>query len=118
MRIDFNKPFNYFIFFIIFIKVIFILSAIGHIILSHNSSSQASKIDAKLLFWKQRTEFIFIASMALLLIYYFKPGRVKHIDTETSFLFFLFGIILIFTANWGLFIKESPWVVSIVNSMK
>jgi hypothetical protein len=56
--------------------------------------------------------------MAILLIYYFNPRfSKKPINEETSFLFFLFGWILILTAKWGLFITEAPWYKQIVSNL-
>jgi len=115
MHLKFETTLDFFILFIIFIKIVFILSAVGHLIFSHSSSNKATKIDPKLVFWKERTEFIFIASMAILLIYHFKPGKNKPISEETSLLFFLFGWILLITAEWGLFFKEAPWYKKLVS---
>ena len=110
MRIKLETSLDYFIFFIILIKIVFIISAIGHLILSHSTNSKAQNIDPKLIYWKERTEFIFIVSMAILLIYQFHPRLSKKpIDQETSFLFFLFGWVLLFTAKWSIFIKEAHW---------
>lgn len=110
MPLKFETTLDFFIFFIIFIKIVFIISAIGHLILSHSTSSQAKNIDPKLVYWKERTEFIFIISMSILLIYHFNPRFPKKpIEEETSLLFFLFALILIFTAKWSLFIHEAPW---------
>lgn len=100
-----------FLLFIILIKIVFILSSVGHLILSHKHKD--SNLDPKLVYWKERTEFIFIISMAILLIYHFKPGHLKPISGETSILFFLFGWILIFTAKWSLFFKEAKWYKNI-----
>jgi hypothetical protein len=108
---------DYFVYFIIFIKIIFVISAIGHVILSHSTNSNANKIDPKLVYWKKRTEFIFIISMALLLIYHFNPRSRKEVNSETSLLFFLFGCVLIITADWNIFFKESPWYQKIVSSL-
>jgi hypothetical protein len=117
MRIKLETSLDYFIFFIILIKIVFIISAIGHLILSHSTNSKAQKIDPKLIYWKERTEFIFIVSMAILLIYHFNPRLSKKpIGEETALLFFLFGWILIFTAKWSLFIHEAPWYKNIVNN--
>jgi len=119
MRIKLETSLDYFIFFIVLIKIIFIISAIGHLILSHSTSSKAEKIDPKLVYWKERTEFIFIVSMAVLLIYHFNPRLSKKpIGEETALLFFLFGWILIFTAKWSLFIHEAPWYTKIVSMLK
>ena len=115
MQFKFETPLDFFIIFIIFIKFAFILSAIGHIILSHSSSDAAQKEDPTLLYWKERLEFIFFASMSILLIYHFKPGKNKPISEETALLFFLFGWILLVTAKWNLFFKEAPWYKTIVS---
>ena len=111
----FETTLDFFVFFIVLIKIVFIVSAVGHLILSHTSSNKAKQLDPKLVYWKKRTEFIFIASMAILLIYHFKPGKNKPISSETSLLFFLFGWILLFTAEWNIFFKEAPWYKKIVS---
>jgi len=118
MSLKFETKLDFFIFFIIIIKIIFILSAIGHLVLSHSVSSTAKKIDPKLVYWKERMEFIFIISMSILLVYHFKPGKNKIIGEETSLLFFLFGWILIFTSKWSLFFKEASWYKQLVSSFK
>ncbi len=115
----FETSLDLFILFIVLIKIVFVLSAIGHLVLSHSSNTDLQKkADPKLTYWKERTEFIFIISMSILLIYHFKPGNNKQVSEETSLLFFLFGIILVLTAQWSLFIKESPLYKRIVSSLK
>lgn len=115
----FETSLDYFVLFIVLIKIVFILSAIGHVILSHSTSSNAKKIDPKLIYWKERTEFIFIISMSILLIYYFNPRVAKRpIEEETALLFFLFGWILIITAKWSMFFHEAPWYKRIVSALK
>jgi len=117
----FEKPVDMFVLFIILIKIVFILSSIGHVILSHMSKknekngkeAKKEKEDAKLVYWKERTEFIFVICMSLLLIYYFRPGHMKPIDSETSLLFFLFGWILIITAKWSNFFASAKWYSNI-----
>jgi hypothetical protein len=99
---------DFFIFFIILVKIVFIISSIGHLILSQSTSAISAKIDPTLVYWKDRMEFIFIISMSMLLIYYFCPGlSKKNINEETGLLFFLFGGILIFKSKWSLFITGS-----------
>ena len=109
---------DYFLVFIIFVKIVFGLSVIGHLILTHSNLSGTKEYDDKLLYWKERTEFIFTIAMSILLIYHFNPRTSKHIplDKETSFLFFLFGWILIITANWSSFFTEAKWYQTIVNN--
>ncbi len=118
MRIKLETSIDYFLLFIVVIKVIFVLAAIGHIILSHSANKKAAKADPKLVHWKERTEFIFIISMAILLIYHFNPRwPQKEINSETSLLFFLFGVVLIITADWNIFVTESPWYKRIVSNI-
>jgi hypothetical protein len=100
---------DFYVLFLIIIKCIFVLAALGHVVLSHTNTS-FDKYDAKLLYWKERTEFIFIVSMSILLIYYFHPiMKSDPMSGETKLLFFLFGWILLITAKWKLFITEAPW---------
>jgi hypothetical protein len=57
--------------------------------------------------------------MSILLIYHFNPRYLsKPISSETKLLFFLFGWVLIITAKWGIFVKESPWYEEISNAVK
>ncbi len=110
-----DTGFDLFILFIILVKFVFIVAAIGHIILSH-TNTKFGKYDDTLVYWKERTEFVFILTMAILLIYHFHPKyHTKPISSETKLLFFLFGWVLIITAKWGIFVKESPWYEEIVN---
>ena len=110
------------IYIIIFIKVVFLISAIGHIILSrlNNTSNNSKILDQKLIYWKSRSEFIFIILMALLLIFIFNPRQdnKKYITKEMGILFYLFGFILIITADWSVFIKEANWFKQISNAVK
>lgn len=117
----FDSILDLFIAFIIFIKLVFVFSAIGHLVLTHLPVNITNKIgisDAKLVYWKERTEFIFIASMSVLLIYHFRPGHLKPISTESSLLFFLFGCVLIITAKWDLFFKETIWYKTISQALQ
>lgn len=121
MKLKLETWLDCFIFFIFLIKIIFVISALGHIILSlsPNKTDKSNKIDTTLLYWKERTEFVFIISMAILLIYHFQPYvPIRPIDRETTFLFFLFGLVLIITADWNIFVKEAPWYKSIVSILQ
>lgn len=118
MPINLDKPIDFLILFIIFIKIIFICSALGHLYFSYYTDPASKKDDKEMVYWKERTEFIFILSMSILLIYHFKPGKNKPVDNETSFLFFMFGWVLIITAKWKLFFKEAPWFKRLVKLIK
>jgi hypothetical protein len=119
MTLKFETSLDFFIFFIIIVKIVFIISAIAHLILSYSTIPKAKKIDNKVSYWKERTEFIFIISMAILLIYHFNPRLSKKpIGEETALLFFLFGWILIFTSKWSLFFTEASWYKKFVSALK
>ncbi len=92
--------------------------AVSHIYLK-TKGEEKSDLDKKVLYWKERFEFIFIAAMSILLIYLFNPRSNKNIvlDKETKILLFLFGFILLITAKWDIFIKESPIFARIQKSI-
>jgi hypothetical protein len=104
---------NYFtayIYSIIGIKLIFILLAITHIYFKIKGQI-GSDLDNKIMYWKERIEFIFIIFMAILLIYIFNP-RIPHINLlnyEVKLLIYLFGFILLITADWQAFFHETKW---------
>lgn len=102
--------YDIYVIFIFLIKIGFILMAISHIYLKFKGKEN-TELDNKILFWKDRLEFIFIVTMALLLIYLFNPRTDKSIliDKETKTLLYLFGFVLLITSKWDIFIKESPW---------
>jgi hypothetical protein len=98
--------------FIIIIKVVFILSAIAYAIMTHTPDVDLRREDRAGLI-KQQTEFVFIVSMAILLLSHFRPGHTICPDSTTSVLFFIFGIVILLTAKWQLFINESPIISGI-----
>lgn len=109
MKLKLETSLDYFLFFIILVKIIFFFSAVGYLILSHSNNNKAKHIDPKLLKIKGYTEFVFTISMAILLLYHFNPYVTKiSIDEESRILFFIFALIIILTANWNLFFTESP----------
>jgi len=65
--------------------------------------------EQKTLYWKERTEFIFIFSMSILLLIIFYPrgNNIRFITFEIKLLIFIFAIILLITSNWTLFISDS-----------
>jgi len=94
---------------IILTKLIFIILALTHLYLKFKKGDKYTELDKKILYYKQKVEFIFIALMSCLIIYLFNPryDRSKMLlTTEIKYILFLFGILLLVTANWGTFIKE------------
>jgi len=110
------KKLDIYIYIIIFIKICFILSAITHGYLKR-SGKENTDLDIKAVYWKEKLEFIFKALMAVLLIYLFNPrfNREIIIDYETKVLLFLFGFILLITANWSTFFEEAKWFEKLQN---
>ena len=119
MKIKLENELDFFLLFIIIIKIIFIGLALSHFALSRSSSDLAKKTDVTVLKLKQYIEFIFVIGMAVLLLIHFNPYVKKiNVDEESRFLFFLFGIILILTSDWNLFLTESPIVKNIISILK
>ena len=102
------KYFDNYITLIFIIKVIFIVLAISNIYFKIKGDENSS-VATEIKYWKEHLEFIFIFFMALLIIYLFSPraNRTTMIDRETKFLFYLFGFVLLITAKWQVFFKES-----------
>lgn len=111
--------YNMYVTFIIIIKIGFILLSLTHVYLKIKGKEH-TETDKKILFWKERLEFIFTFLMSALLIYTFNPWRLQpvKIDKETQLLFYLFGFVLIITAKWEIFIKETPLLHIIQKSIK
>lgn len=99
---------------IIIVKVIFLFLAIYERHLERTQPKNNSLVN-KISIYKERADFIFVAMMSLLLIFLFNPreNNILLINKETKMLIFLFGVILIITANWKLFIHETPFIVNV-----
>jgi len=100
---------DYVITFLLIVKVLFVLAALYKVYLTHRKSKQNEVLIEKVEYWKDRFEFIFIAGMSLLLLYFFFPRNSKPIVTtfETRFLFFIYGILVFIKLDWKLFFRES-----------
>lgn len=116
---------DYFVLFIILIKLIFSFTYFSHLFLTYidvrkfGKIDKIEKIDKELLLWKERTEFIFSICMSFLLIYHFHP-KFSHlpIRKETKLLFLFFGIILLFSAKWTIFFDEDSLFIKTLNKIK
>jgi hypothetical protein len=88
-------------------KILFLILSITHIYLKIKHKNTT---DVKVMFWRERVEFLFITLMSFMLLYLFYPraNNEIYIDFETKLLLFIFGIILLTNAKWDIFIKESP----------
>ena len=113
---------NLYIYFIIFLKIIFILLALADFIIKHfyNTNVNLMSIESKISFYKKRIEFIFIICMVILIIFIFSPrhNRMIYLTKEMTILFYLFGFILLLTADWDLFLTNAKWYNNIKNLVK
>jgi hypothetical protein len=114
-----NK-YKFFIFFIIFLKIVFISLSLISIYLKRKTkekleTQEDSKLIIQIDYWEMRFEFIFNIMMSILLIYIFNPNsnNLYLITNETKILLYLFGIILIIKSNWSEFFKESSWFATL-----
>ena len=105
-----------FIFFIIFVKFLYVIFSFLTIYFDVFKLDK-SKMDF-IKKWKERMDFLFTASMSILLIILFNPWHKneKYMNEEVKLLLYVFGFILLTTANWQLFLEESPWFKNIVQS--
>jgi len=99
-----------FITFIFAVKISFAILAVIHYYLIHNSEDDTA-FAREIIYWKERTGFVFSSSMAILTIMLFLPFNSKPIviGNEARFLFLVFGIITLINANWGLFFQQAKW---------
>ena len=93
---------------IILLKIIFIILLITQFYFKYKEPNNTKRLN-NLKLWRKQIEFIFIFSMSLLLIYLFNPriNRLYMVDTETRLLLYLFGCILIISADWEKFLNDS-----------
>jgi len=105
MTFSFYKSFIYFI---LFFKIVYISLALIHLYVVKKTNNK--KLATTLAFWKEQCDFIFSASMAILIIYLFYPFSGRNtvtIDSDSAFLLYAFGFVLIITANWSAFFGNS-----------
>jgi hypothetical protein len=111
-----------FIYLIIGIKLLFLLSTVSNLFLTKiiKNDELIEKYSEKLHKIKEQTEFVFIflTSLLLIAIFYPRQNNLKYIDSHVKLLFYLFGWILIITAKWNLFFHESPILQKVTTSLK
>jgi hypothetical protein len=103
------ESFDKYVTFVFFFKILFVILAVLHLYFKFKGKGD-SETDKKIVFWKERIEFVFIFLMSFMLMYLFYPRSTKPIiiDFETKVLLFVFGIIILIGAKWDIFFKESP----------
>ena len=112
--------YNLLIILIIMIKVVFILLKLTAFY-NRVMGIKDTLFSTNVLFWADRVEFIYTFLMAILIIALFrnavKVGVLCIYDKETIFLMYVFGFILLFTADWNEFISESTIITNIQNML-
>jgi hypothetical protein len=103
-------PYKLYITFIFAVKISFAILAVIHYYLIHNSEDDTA-FAREIIYWKERSGFIFSSSMAILTIMLFLPFNSKPIviGNEARFLFLVFGVVTLINANWGLFFYQAKW---------
>lgn len=99
--------YNLLIYVTFFVKVFFLFTLI-YLRYVKTKEPKNLTLQAKLTTIKEQLDFVFVWLMSLILIINFNPYvKVIQIDSETKLLFFLYGIIMIFTANYTFFESNS-----------
>jgi len=108
-----SKPESNFVIFIYLLKLSFIFLSLYKIYVKRRAPYEEVKIQ-QIQFLKERIEFVFVGCMAILLITVFYPfSNQTYISNDKRTLFFLFGIILIVTARWEDFFRESKTFIEL-----
>ena len=111
LSLQLNTIFYYFIYFIILVKGLFLFFAVWNFYLKkkHGRGGGETKLEKRVLYYKNLTENIFIVSVSLLLIYLFNPYHDnKYLDNKyVKILFFIYGILMLITFDWSEFIRFS-----------
>lgn len=94
--------------FAIIVKVCFLAFAVLHV-LAVRSPLVPDKYDATFVYWEERAEFLFYASVAVLLIVNFSGKTQPVLGPETRFLFWALGWVILVSADWGLFLSQAWW---------
>ena len=120
-----GRKYDNFIIFIIFVKVIFVVFALIERYYEYKITKSTTSTEKQqytqnynwAIYWKERLEFLFIILMALVCIVIFYPfySDTLYIDKETRLLLFIYGFIILITANWSVIQRLPPWIVKLQN---
>ena len=114
--IKLGRTYDNYVSFIIFIKILFIFCAVVTFLLktkikySNNTDKKIITFYNNLSVCKEMLEFLFIISTALICIIVFYPFYKEPviIDKHTRLLLFLYGFIILITANWSVLTTTLP----------
>jgi len=88
---------------IIGLKIVFIVSTLLDKYVNYNKKSVFYLYDDKLVRVKKISDFLFVISMSLLIIFIFNPKKnnMQYFTPHIKLLLYLFGAIIIITADWS-----------------
>jgi hypothetical protein len=97
---------EYYITFIFIVKICFIILSITDNLLKLDNKNHVLQQNVDYL--KERCELFFKLLMSLFLIYAFYPYRKTPIELyfESRLLLYLFGFVLLLTANWSVIMND------------
>jgi hypothetical protein len=99
MKMQFRSFVDYFLGIMLLVKLVFLITAVGHVITVRSKNPKIREQEAWTRFVSETTEMIFVFGMSFFLIYYFAPDRkVYVIQKETALLLFAYGIVMLFAA--------------------
>ena len=109
---------DYYIAFIFIIKILYASCASVAFYLSYTKKDNGVFYD-EITYWRDRFEFIFVACMSTLILFFFYPNNTKPLDFdfETRLLFYVYGWIVLMKANWKLFFGDSLFLNALQNSL-
>jgi hypothetical protein len=99
MKFKLESIVDYFLIIMLAVKLIFLISTIGHVITIKSSNPNIAKHELLLRKISGTTEMIFIFGMSTFLIFYFRPNKKNFIiSRETALLLFAYGIVMLIGA--------------------
>lgn len=112
--LDSNTTFFNFVYFIIFVKGLFLFFAIWNFYLKkrngggnggNGGNGGETRLEKRVSYYKNLTENIFVVLVSILLIYLFNPYHDnKYLDDKyVKILFFVYGILTLVTFDWSEF---------------
>ena len=113
------NTFDLYIRLIFLVKIVYIGLAIYEKYTKHKEPKNTKKIE-KTKYLKERVETLFKGLMAVLLILLFNPRTTKDtikLDYETRLLLYLFGFILLLTADWKNIFHGTPKTIQLIQEI-
>ena len=98
-KFKFENIVDYFLFFMLIVKLVFLISSLAHVITLKSSNPKIQQYELLMRRISERTEMVFIFGMSAFLIYFFFPNKKDFdITRETAILLFTYGIVMLIGA--------------------